>query len=130
MRKLFTLLLLALSVPSMWARQLHITTPHLSLVVNAEQGKTPEFVYFGRRLSAGDLAVLPAPVGGRMDLYPAYGLNPANEAALSIRHSDGDMTTVLKVTGAEQTDTLTTIHLRDPLLCTKHLTRGSWRSSP
>lgn len=114
MRKLFTLLLLALSVPSMWARQLHITTPHLSLVVNAEQGKTPEFVYFGNRLSSGDLAILPSPAGGRMDLYPAYGLNPANEAALSIRHSDGDMTTVLKVTGAEQTDTLTTIHLRDP----------------
>lgn len=114
MKKALLLLMLLFAATSTWAQQIHITTQTLSLVVKAETGKAPEYVYFGRRLSDTDLATLPAPTGGRMDAYPAYGLNPANEAALSVRHADGDITTVLEVTGIDQNDTLVTIHLRDP----------------
>ncbi len=38
---------------------------------------------------------------GRMDAYPAYGLNTPAEAALAMRHSDGNLSTALVATGSE-----------------------------
>lgn len=129
MKKPVLLFIMLIATASMWSRPIHITTPSLSLVVNAEEGQAPQFVYFGQKLSEADLAALHTPTGGRMDIYPAFGLNPANEAALSVRHADGDITTVLQVSGYSQNDTLAVIHLSDPKHALKvdlnYLTRPS-----
>lgn len=51
MNKLITLALaLTLSI-HVSGKPINITTPHLSLVINAEKGKTAQFMYFGSRLS-------------------------------------------------------------------------------
>jgi alpha-galactosidase len=62
-RKLFIAMLIALPLSTM-ARQLHLQTPHLSMVINADEGKQPEYVYFGSRLQAADLQTCPSRVAG------------------------------------------------------------------
>ena len=65
--------------------QVSLHTPKMTLVLNAENGKAPQYVYFGSRLSNSDLNRLQFPTGGRMDAYPAYGMNCMAEAALALR---------------------------------------------
>ena len=72
------------------------------MVLNVDAGHQPRYVYFGSRLSDYDLAHLQQPRGGRMDAYPAYGLNCPAEAALAMRHADGNMSTSLVATGVER----------------------------
>jgi alpha-galactosidase len=107
---------LALCLPlSVMARQIHVQSPHLSLVVNADEGHQPEYVYFGSRLSAADLQTLQKPQDGHMDAYPAYGMNCTAPSAFACRHADGNLSTQLVVTGSDTNGDVTTIHLKDPI---------------
>ena len=114
MKRTLILLAAALATLSLQARRLTVSTPHLSLVIDANEGSKPQYVYFGSRLAATDIDALPTPTGGRFDLYPAYGENTPAEAAFSCRHADGNPTTALEITGSTQTADLTTIHMKDP----------------
>lgn len=73
-KKLFLALLMLLPAVAM-AEQVVVQTKNISLVLNVEKGQQPQYVYFGKRLSDNDLSHLQAPRSGRMDAYPAYGLN-------------------------------------------------------
>ena len=117
-RKMMLLVgLFVVSATMAFAEQVVVQTKQMSLVLNVEKGKKPQYVYFGSRLSEADLSHLQMPVGGRMDAYPAYGMNAPAEAALAMRHSDGNMSTDLTVTGVERLkndgNTITVIHMRD-----------------
>jgi alpha-galactosidase len=118
MKKPFYIILafLALSLQSM-AERITIQSKTISLIINAENGHEPEFVYFGPSLVP--TSDLQSPRSGRMGLYPAYGLNAPAEAAFAMRHTDGNMSTALYVTGhstkAEDKATVTTIRLKDPV---------------
>lgn len=114
-KKLFLMAITLSTCLHVGARQLTMQTPHISLVVQADEGQTPQYVYFGSRLSSAMLTRLPMPSGGDMDAYPAYGLNCPSEAALCIKHADGNMSTELRVIGSEQNNNVTTIHLADPV---------------
>ena len=81
------------------AEQVVVQTRSISMVLDVEKGAQPQYVYFGSRLNAADLKNLSVPNGGRMDAYPAYGMNCPAEAALAMRHSDGNMSTVLVALG-------------------------------
>ena len=116
-RKLFVVLMLAIPLVTM-ARQVVIETRSLSLVINADEGHQPQFVYFGQKLSAADLNALNAQpstlnANGRMDLYPPYGMWPQSAAAMSLRHADGNLTTQLFTTNVEQQGDVTCITLKD-----------------
>jgi alpha-galactosidase len=118
-RKLFVVLMLAIPLVTM-ARQVVIETRSLSLVINADEGHQPQYVYFGQKLSAADLNALNAQrstlnANGRMDLYPPYGMWPQSAAAMSLRHADGNLTTQLFTTNVEQQGDVTCITLNDPL---------------
>ena len=115
MKKYLFLSLLAVSALTVKAEQVVIQTKHTTMVLNVDQGKQPQYVYYGAKLSSFDLQHLQAPMGGRMDAYPAYGMNCPAEAALAMRHSDGNMSTELYATGVETQGGLTTIHLKDPV---------------
>ncbi len=113
-RKLLFAMFIALSTVAQ-AKQIHIQTPNMSLVLYADEGEQPKYVYFGYRLNASDLNTLQLPRDGRMDAYPAYGLNTPTEAAFACKHADGNMSTQLIVTGSETSGNVTTIHLKDPV---------------
>ena len=111
-----TLFFALLVVAPLWAmaEQLVIETRSLTLVITANEGHQPQYAYFGPRLSAAELAALPAPTGGRMDVYPPYGMWPQSAAAVSLRHADGNVTTQLYIVGTKKQGDVTRITLRDP----------------
>ncbi len=101
------------------AAPVKVETKNISLVINADEGRAPEYMYFGARLLNSDADHLQRPRDGRMNAYPAYGLNCPAEAALAMRHADGNLSTALVTTGvtteAENNATVTTITMRDPV---------------
>ena len=103
-----------------WSRQVVVETRNISLVMEVEEGSAPRYVYFGAKLSAQDLTHIQQPsADGRMDVYPAYGMNTPAEPAFAVTHADGSMATVLNATGVDTRNdgnaTLTTIHTADPV---------------
>ena len=117
-RILFLAVLMAVATFAM-AEQVVVSTKGMSLVLNVEKGRQPQYVYFGRLLSSSELQQLQSPVGGRMDAYPAYGMNAPAEAALAMRHADGNLSTELVATGVERLkndgNQITIIHMKDPV---------------
>ena len=107
-------MLLAVSM-SMQAEQMTVQTKNVTMVLNVENGRQPQYVYFGTRLSDYDLANLQAPRSGRMDAYPVYGMNCPAEAAIAMKHADGNMSTELFVTGLEKRDGVIRILMKDPV---------------
>ena len=101
------------------AAPVSIETRNMTLVINVENGHQPHYIYFGKRLKSNEKDNIQHPRGGQMDIYPAHGMNAPAEAAFSMRHADGNLTTVLTATGFDQKQsgnaTVTTIHLKDPL---------------
>ena len=102
---------------TMEAGQVVVQTKNMTMVLNVENGQKPQYQYFGARLTQADLSNLPSPRGGRMDAYPAYGQNAPAEAALAMRHADGNLSTELEATGVERLkndgNQITVIHLKD-----------------
>ena len=69
-------ILLSLLLPAMAteAETVHISTPTTSLVLDATEGQTPRFIYYGNALSGSDLANLEASGAPSLNAYPVYGL--------------------------------------------------------
>ena len=108
-------MLLAASLQTIQAEQVTIQTKNVTMVLDVENGKQPQYVYFGTKLSDYDLGNLQKPVNGRMDAYPIYGLNCPAEAALAMKHADGNMSSAMYVTGLERKDNVLRISLKDPV---------------
>ena len=115
MKKIVILgMLLAVSM-SMQAKQVTIQTKNTTMVLEVENGKQPQYVYYGAKLSDYDLAHLQTPRNGRMDAYPVYGMNCPAEAALAMKHADGNMSTAVYVTDLQTQGDIIRITLKDPI---------------
>ena len=79
------------------AENISVSTPATSLVVDATKGSPLKFVYYGDRLSDGDMSTLTSLSTTGKDAYPVYGLGGASEAALSVCHADGNPTLQMDV---------------------------------
>ena len=116
--KSIALILMTVALPAM-AEKVSVNTKGMSLILDVENGKPAQYLYFGTKLNSNDLQNLKVATDGRMDAYPAYGLNTPAEAALAMRHSDGNLSTALVATGCdvknEGNASVTTIHLKDPV---------------
>ena len=103
MKRIISILATALCVLTASA-QIRIATPGTELILKADVGAEPQIQYFGERLSDTDVANLQAAGVPNHNAYPAYGLWCASEASLGVTHSDGNMSTVLRVESVTQTD--------------------------
>lgn len=116
--KSIALILMTVALPAM-AEKVSVNTKGMSLILDVENGKPAQYLYFGTKLNPNDLRNLKVATDGRMDVYPAYGLNTPAEAALAMRHSDGNLSTALVATGCdvknEGNASVTTVHLKDPV---------------
>ena len=116
--KSIALILMTVALPAM-AEKVSVNTKGMSLILDVENGKPAQYLYFGTKLNPNDLQNLKVATDGRMDAYPAYGLNTPAEAALAMRHSDGNLSTALVATGCdvknEGNASVTTVHLKDPI---------------
>ena len=114
MKKFLILTILVAFAQVAMAEQVTIQTKNTTMVLNVDKGKQPQYVYYGARLSDYDLQHLQAPRNGRMDAYPAYGMNCPAEAAIAMRHADGNMSTELVATGSiTQEGMITRIWMKD-----------------
>lgn len=114
MKKFVFLVSLLISASTVWAEQVVLQTKNTTMVLNVENNKQPQYVYFGTRLTDYDLQNLQSPRNGRMDAYPAYGMNCPAEAAVAMRHADGNMSTELFVSDMKKQGDVTKITLKDP----------------
>lgn len=115
-KRLAIVMALCLTATLSWAEQVVVQTRNNTLVLNVEKGAQPKYVYYGAKLNAQELQHLQKPVvSGRMEAYPAHGLNTPAEAALAMRHADGNLSTALQATGVERHGDVTTITLKDPV---------------
>ena len=96
------------------AEQVVIQTKNTTMVLDVENNKQPQYVYYGTRLSDYDLQHLQLPRSGRMNAYPAYGMNCPAEAAIAMRHADGNLSTGLFVSDLKKQGDETKITLKDP----------------
>ena len=105
-----------LLVGGIQAQQVCVSTPGTSLVLSAPEGGELKYMYYGPKLAPADLEQLPA-VEKALSAYPAYGLYPAQEAALAVEHGDGNLTLDLAVqrvsTQQEDKALLTVVELKD-----------------
>ena len=116
MKKLFFFALLMAGVQTASAKQVVVQTKNTTMVLNVDEGKQPQYVYFGAKLSDSDLQHMQRTHGGRMDAYPAYGMNCPAEAAFAMTHADGNLSTALIATGdVEQEGAITRIRMKDPV---------------
>ena len=110
---LFFALLLTLAQTAK-AETVVLQTKNTMMVLNVDEGRQPQYVYYGAKLIDSDLQNLQRPRGGRMDAYPAYGMNCPAEAALAMTHADGNLSTDLVATGDVSRDgTITKIRMKD-----------------
>ena len=114
MKKILFLAFLMVSASTAWAKQVVIQTKNTTMVLDVETGKQPQYVYYGAKLSDFDLQNLQAPRDGRMNAYPAYGMNCPAEAAVAMTHADGNMSTELFATDVTTQGAITQITLKDP----------------
>ena len=114
MKKILFLAFLMVSASTAWAKQVVIQTKNTTMVLDVETGKQPQYVYYGAKLSDFDLQNLQAPRDGRMNAYPAYGMNCPAEAAVAMTHADGNMSTELYATDVTTQGAITQITLKDP----------------
>ena len=116
MKKLFLFALLIAPAQIAKAEQVVFQTKNTTMVLNVEKDKQPQYVYYGAKLSDNDLQHMQKSHGGRMDAYPAYGMNCPAEAAIAMTHADGNMSTQLFATGqVKQEGMITRIPLKDPV---------------
>ena len=117
-KRFFLAVTLCLAASWAYAEQLVISTRNTTMVLDVEQGKAPQYVYYGAKLKDGETAHLQQPRDGRMEVYPVHGLNTPAEAALALRHVDGNLSTALVAESwqreADATGSLVTIRLKDP----------------
>jgi alpha-galactosidase len=102
------------STSTAWARQVVIQTRNTTMVLDVETGRQPQYVYYGAKLTDYDLQHLQGARGGRMDAYPAYGMNCPAEAAVAMTHADGNMSTELFASDVTTQGAVTQITLTDP----------------
>ena len=114
MKKILFLAFLMVSASTAWAKQVVIQTKNTTMVLDVETGKQPQYVYYGAKLNDYDLQNLQAPRNGRMDAYPAYGMNCPAEVAVAMTHADGNMSTELFATDVTTQGSVTQITLKDP----------------
>ena len=114
MKKILFLAFLMVSTSTAWARQVVIQTRNTTMVLDVETGRQPQYVYYGAKLTDYDLQHLQGASGGRMDAYPAYGMNCPAEAAVAMTHADGNMSTELFASDVTTQGAVTQITLTDP----------------
>lgn len=116
-RQLPLALALCLGIVSVNAETVHITTPSTSLVLDAEKGQDAKFLYYGNKISDGEIEAMKSSGASWNKAYPVYGMSTVSETALSVVHSDGNMTLDLIVddvtTRKDKDSDVTTITLKD-----------------
>ena len=100
-------------VQTMNAQRVVISTEKTSIVLNAPTGGDLNFAYYGEKIGNRDADLLFDAGQAWKQAYPVYGMQCQSETALSVTHSDGNMTLQMKVQGVEKNGDVTRVKLKD-----------------
>lgn len=99
------------------AKIVHMSTKSMSLVIDAQAGEEAKFIYFGSRISDDEIETLRKTETPNLSAYPVYGMSVQAESALSVIHTDGNLTLDLAVEKVGETKgkdaKVTMIELKD-----------------
>ncbi|MCH5234420.1 MAG: alpha-galactosidase [Muribaculaceae bacterium] len=99
------------------AELINLSTPKTSLVLDATKGQPLRILHYGDKLNKQDMDGFRTSTSVHHEAYPAYGIYPQGEAALSVTHSDGNRTTQLEVIDVETEEidgaTVTKVKMKD-----------------
>ena len=116
-RKMYLLTGLGLLSMALSAENICVSTPNTSLVINASEGQELKFIYYGEKLSEDDLKNISSSGLPQFPAYPVYGMNCPGEAALAVKHADGNMSLQMEVeetaSRTENNAVITTITMKD-----------------
>ena len=99
---LFTgLSLLSLTCTALQAKDIVVNTQHSTLLLKADEGQPLRMSYYGSRLK-GDINQVYFAYSLWEEAYPGFGGECLRHTALSVKHSDGNMSTELVVTGSRK----------------------------
>ena len=119
MKKNFLLLGALLSISTLFAQELHISTPSNSLVLSAPIGGNLKYIYYGDKLSDTELPAISKVERASHSAYPVYGMRGDFEPALAVKHSDGNMTLQMEIvsvnTQKEENANLTVVRMKDKI---------------
>lgn len=101
MRKYLLAAGICLFAVNLFAQNVCISTPGTSLVLSAPIGGDLKYIYYGNKLSDADVAAINQVESNNYSAYPVYGLGGAGEAALAVKHADGNMTLQMAVTNVK-----------------------------
>ena len=117
MRRSLLVTSLCLFAAGLFAQNVCISTPNTSLLLSAPVGGDLKYVYYGDKLSEADLNAAGQVENSNYSAYPVYGLGGAGEAALAVKHADGNMTLQMTVTGVktskEGNSDITVVEMKD-----------------
>lgn len=118
-KRLALLLTLGLLIGNLFARNILVSTPKISLVLSAPVGGDLKYVYYGSRLSEEDFLAVDNVEKKNFPAYPVYGLDCPSEVALAVQHGDGNMSLQMEVVHVETVNQerarLTVVSLRDKM---------------
>ena len=95
------------------AERVIISTEKTSLVLDAAVGGNLNFAYYGEKINSHDADLLFDAGQAWKQAYPVYGMQCQSETALSVTHSDGNMTLQMKVQSVEKNGDVTRIKMKD-----------------
>lgn len=102
MKKLFVsgLCLLASFSLSAGEKDLLISTTNTSLLLSAQAGEELKFIYYGDKITPDQVSqIYETGVAANRPAYPVFGIECMSEAALQVRHADGNLSLDMAVTG-------------------------------
>lgn len=97
MRRITASLIFLIATVFAASGQIRIATPNTELILDGAVGEDLSFLYYGNRLSDTDMESLTSAGVSWNDVYPAYGHWTDAEKALEVIHSDGNISTCMKV---------------------------------
>lgn len=101
-----------------WEKDVLISTPHTSLLLSAPENGELKIVYYGERIHPNQIGQIhQAGLAYNKPAYPVFGIECRDEAALQVKHADGNLSLDMVVTDVQtinQKDAdLTQITLKD-----------------
>ena len=115
MKKVFLSVMSLFAVALLSAKDIYVNSPGTTLLLKAEAGLPLHVSYYGERVADAEQVYRAYSLWE--DAYPAFGLGNYDITALSVRHSDGNMSTELTylsdVVTTEGNSTVYTITMKD-----------------
>lgn len=95
--KIYLLAGISLLAGNILAQNISISTPNMSLVLNAPTGGELKYLYYGNKLNEVDIQNITDAKNCDHVVYPTYGMNCPGETALSVKHADGNVSTQMEI---------------------------------